>query len=82
MGRRIAPVPAARADAMREVQGRLGLLIAEALAAEPAAMIPEHLVAHDAPLKVIGRLSQPALGHCAAILRPQRFGNAFAGHSV
>lgn len=48
---------------MRAVQGRLRLPIALTLPAEPAAMIAQHLAAADAPLKVVGRIGEAALGH-------------------
>ena len=51
---------------MRRVQGRLRLSIAEALPAKPSAVIAEHLAALDAPLKIVGRISEAALGHSAA----------------
>jgi hypothetical protein len=42
---------------------RFRLLIAEALSAEPAAMLAKHLAALDAPLKVGRRVGEGAFGH-------------------
>ena len=51
---------------MRGAWARLQLTIAKALPAKPAAVIAEHLAALDAPLKVVGRISEATLGHGAA----------------